>query len=68
MWEVPSDKLKIQLPEGFRLKEDTDFVHLFHGDGLVESFSIAGVNLAEIEKRAKSFLEKIEWNRNRHGL
>ncbi len=58
MWEVPSDKLKIQLPEGFRLMEDPDFVYLFFGDEQVADFLIVGIDRVEIERRAKSFLEK----------
>lgn len=68
MWDIPSDKLKIQLPPGFSLKEDTDFVFLFFEEESVADFSIVGINPAEIEKRAKAFLEKVEWNKTAHGL
>lgn len=56
MWEVPQDKLTIELPEGFRLMEEEDFVHLFYGDKKVATFSSTGVDPKKIEEAAQQYL------------
>ncbi len=68
MWEVPADKLKIQLPPGFSLKQDVNSFYLFYEGEAVADFSATGNDPSEIEKRAKSFLDRIEWNKTAHGL
>jgi len=51
MWEV-REELKVQLPPGFFLKEDEDFVYLFQGEGKVATFS-SRVNSRETIKAAE---------------
>lgn len=57
MWEIPQDKLTIDLPPGFRLMEDEDTTHLFYGDEQVAFFSSTGVDPKEIERAAEEHLK-----------
>ena len=57
MWNVPKDKLRVKLPEGFSLKEDEDLVYLFYKDKQVASFSSTRVSPWKIEEEAKKFLK-----------
>ena len=54
----PKEELGINLPEGFSLREDEDFVYLHYGDKQVAVFSTSGVDPREIEKEAELFLKK----------
>lgn len=56
MWQVPQNKLNVELPPGFRIMEEEDVVHLFYGNEKVASFSSIGVDPGEIEKAAKEYL------------
>lgn len=50
MWELTAEE--IQLPPGFSVKEEEDFVHLFRGDKKVATFS-ARVSAEEIIKETE---------------
>jgi len=58
MWKVAAGKLKIQLPAGFRLKEDPHFVYLFYRNIQVAVFSATGVNPQEIVKEAEKYFRE----------
>lgn len=67
-WEIPVDKLKIELPPDCHLKEDRNFIFLFYHDEPVAKFPIMGTDPADIEKRAREFIENKEWNKSRYGI
>jgi len=56
MWEVPLEKLKVQLPPGFSLKEDPEFVYLFYGEERVAIFT-SHADPEEIKKAAEKYLK-----------
>ena len=56
MWELKNSK--VNLPKGFKLMEDVEFLYLYYGSTLVATFSCAGVKTEEVEKTAKEFKEK----------
>ena len=49
-------KFKGNLPPGFLLKEEEDFVYLFFGEEPVATFLAANVEPAVIEEAAKDYL------------
>jgi hypothetical protein len=57
MWKIELKDL--QLPPGFFLKEDEDFLYLFYEDVQVAVFSATGVDPKEIEKTADDYLKLV---------
>jgi len=59
MWNVSSEKMGVDLPSGFFLKEDSHFVCLFHQSRPqypIARFNAQSVDPKVIEREAKRFL------------
>ncbi len=59
MTRVPGEALNVELPAGFYLEEEGDFVHLLFGKEKVATFT-ESANPHEIRKEAEDYLRKKE--------
>ena len=63
MSKVPEEALKekgIELPPGFYLEEEGDFLFLYFEEKKIANFTATGVNPKEVEREAKEHLESLE--------
>lgn len=57
-WFLDAKKAGINLPEGYKLEEDEDFVYLKKGKTVVATFPSKGPSPKEIEKEAWNVFKK----------
>jgi len=58
--EISAESFGIQLPPGFYLEEDEDFLFLFFKGKEIANFSSSGPNPEEIKVEAERYLAKTE--------
>lgn len=67
MCEVPKELLNIDLPPGFSLMEDEDFVYLFYSEEQIASFSSISVDPKIIENIAMAYQASLQINKGKGG-
>ena len=55
---ISAELFGIELPPGFHLEEEEDFLFLFFEGKKIANFSSSGINSQEIKAEAERYLEK----------
>jgi hypothetical protein len=58
MWKVPDKNLLVELPPGFYLMEDEDFVHLFYGEEKIVNLYYRIANPEILKAIVRAYKEK----------
>lgn len=60
LWHIPEESMKVVLPSGFSLREDSELVYLFHNEEEVASLYHAVAHPAVLQSIAEARRSKIK--------